>query len=113
MAMEARSATDIGPVADLLRSGCADAELSQMDFWALYRMNGGKTKPSAFLHYLQGASEPKVSDYNVMASTLNAELKRQGKEPWLPLVFRPAPRGSGAADEVEWVARESNPEPTD
>ena len=113
MAMEAQQAPEVGAVAELLKAGCSDAGLSQMDFWALYRMNRGRIKPSAFLHYLQGVSEPKVSDYNTMAGTLNAELKRQGKDPWLPVVFRSAPRGSGAEDEAEWVARDLNPEPTD
>ena len=93
-----------------------EAGLSQQDLFYLYRFAGGETKLSAFLHHLQGKSEPGITEAALISDILNDELERQGKPPMMP-DFGPVPRGSGtdnsADGDGQWVARDLNPEPTD
>lgn len=64
-----------------------------------YDLAGGQLSQSTIDNYIAGTSTPQIDDYNILAGVLNAAM---GEERFPRLPFRP-----------KWVARESNPEPTD
>lgn len=73
-------------VAAALERARQAAELTQDELWARYWQTGGRAKRSAVLSYLRGNTEPQVSQYNLLAQTINDALADLGAEPMLPIL---------------------------
>ena len=73
-------------VAAALERGRQVAELTQDELWVRYWQAGGRAKRSAVLSYLRGTTEPQVSQYNLLAQTINEALAEVGEEPMLPIL---------------------------
>lgn len=87
-------------VARALEAARQEAGLSRDELWAHYWRRGGRAKRSALISYLKGQTEPQVSQYNLIAQTLNEALEEAGKKTRLPvLVF-----GSGPVAEAPPIA---------
>lgn len=93
-------------LADALETARKAAKLSQDDLWFRYKQVGGTIGLAAFKNYLRGLSDPQWNEYDCIAQVLNEAL---GEERLPRLPFHRATEDDGGA----WVARESNPEPTD
>lgn len=73
-----------GNLGRILEGARRRAQLSQDELWLRYCDAGGVTGRSAFIGYLRGITEPLVTQYNIMASVLNEELRRKRSRPLLP-----------------------------
>lgn len=73
-------------VAEALEAARLAAGLTQDELWALYWQAGGRAKRSAVLSYLRGNTEPQVSQYNLLARTINETLAAGGAKPLLPIL---------------------------
>jgi hypothetical protein len=61
-----------------------ELDLTQDQLWLEYHLNGGRVGRSAFINYLQARSEPRVTDYDLLAETVNALLRARGVKRQLP-----------------------------
>ena len=74
-------------LAELLEEAREDANISREQLWLEYRENKGRASFSAFRSWLRGMTEPQVSQYNIVASVLNAHLVESGKPARLTLAW--------------------------
>lgn len=65
-----------GNLGKILEAARRRAQLSQDELWLHYCEAGGATGRSAFIAYLRGATEPQVTQYNIIAGVLNAQLRK-------------------------------------
>lgn len=73
-------------IAEQVELARGELELSQDQLWVAYSDHGGRVQRSAFINYLQGKSEPRVTDYALLAELLNGLLAKSGAKVRLPLL---------------------------
>jgi hypothetical protein len=77
-------AVDWEELATEIDTARAELDLTQDQLWLEYHLKGGRVGRSAFINYLQARSEPRVTDYDVLAETVNALLGARGVKRRLP-----------------------------
>lgn len=105
MAMRAKE--NEATLAEALRAALAELRMAQDDFWARYRIAGGKVKLAAFKNYLRGISEPQVHDYDLMAMVMNQELGEE-RFPRVPFKARGGDNGLESASPDSPTGRSSS-----
>jgi hypothetical protein len=86
---------------ELIQSAFDACDLKVPVGWHLYVMEGGTEGIDAFRYWVSGKSEPRATDYSLLASALNKRLVSLGKKkamlPELPLL------GGGRPDPLKVI----------
>jgi hypothetical protein len=85
-------------VGDLLETPRMETGITQEELGELFRAGGGKGTNGTVEAWLRGWREPRVSQYNLLASMLNEHLKKAKSKRRLPVLsVGPSERESSGA----------------